>query len=143
LEFQHAKVNPMNASEVLSTYINEYLPEFLGINLIHVNQVGHFGNSPLHVAAVRGNVDEVSALLAGGAEVNAKGEQGNTPLHEATFQGHLSVVELLILSGADPTVLNIDSRSPLEIAYSLERQAIAHLLQDIRVKGNSSRETLN
>ena len=65
---------------------HEELPEFVGVPLDHVNQAGIFGDTPLHVAAMRGDLDEVAALLDGGAEVNARGELGDTALHLAVGQ---------------------------------------------------------
>lgn len=47
-----------------------------------VNQVGPFGERPLDVAAVRGNLKEIYALLDGGADVNAPGEHGYTALQK-------------------------------------------------------------
>jgi len=52
----------LTAIDVLRRYVDEDQPEFCGIALVRVNQEGNFGNRPLHVAAVRGLVDEVLAL---------------------------------------------------------------------------------
>jgi hypothetical protein len=73
----------MNVSEVLRRYADEELPEFDGIELIAIETVGRFGNRPLHIACVRGDIEEVQALIAAGAKINVRGEHGNTPLHEA------------------------------------------------------------
>ena len=90
------------ATDVLKRYRDEQLPEFSEIPLEDVNQVGNFGNSPLHIACVRGSLPEVQALLEAGADVNAAGELSNTPLHEAAGQGHIEVVRLLLAAGASP-----------------------------------------
>ncbi|MGR3831832.1 ankyrin repeat domain-containing protein [Ralstonia pseudosolanacearum] len=84
----------LTAADVLKRYTDEDLPEFSEVALEDVNQIGNFGNSPVHVACVRGNVLEVQALLDGGANMNAIGELGNTPLHEAVGQGHIEVALL-------------------------------------------------
>jgi hypothetical protein len=48
----------LTAAEVLKRYTDEELPEFVGIELNDVNEVGLFGDTPLHVAAIRGDLDE-------------------------------------------------------------------------------------
>ncbi len=73
----------MKAAEVLARYRQEELPEFEGIDLQSVSTRGLFGSQPLHIACVRKSMEEVTALVLGGADVNARGEHGNTPLHES------------------------------------------------------------
>jgi len=63
----------MNADDVLKRYKDEDLPDFSGIELSDVNQAGIFGDAPIHVAAIRGRTDEITALLDGGADANASG----------------------------------------------------------------------
>lgn len=90
----------LTARDVLSRYMEEDLPEFLGVKLIDVNQKGLHGSTPLSVAATRGDVEEVRALLEGGADPNGRGEHGVTPLHDAVGQEHVEVARLLIRKGA-------------------------------------------
>ncbi|HEY7924528.1 MAG TPA: ankyrin repeat domain-containing protein, partial [Vicinamibacteria bacterium] len=78
----------MTAADVLCRYQEELLPEFASMNLVDVNQVGNFGNTPLTVAAVRGLMDELVALLDAGAALDFAGEHGYTALHHAAAQGH-------------------------------------------------------
>lgn len=66
---QSSNGEPLTAPDVLARYVAEQLPEFVGISLTDVNQVGNFGDPPLNVAAVRGRLDEVDALLGAGARV--------------------------------------------------------------------------
>ncbi|MBB6593737.1 ankyrin repeat domain-containing protein [Ralstonia solanacearum] len=119
----------LNAADVLKRYMNEDLPEFSEISLENVNQVGNFGNSPIHVACVRGSVVEVQALLDGGANVNAIGELGNTPLHEAAGQGHIEVVRLLLAAGAVPLEPNEFGETALDISTMKGRGDIANLIR--------------
>ena len=80
---------------------------YAGVNLA--------GATPLFLAASRGNVENVRALLAGGADPFMKTEKGTAPLHVATWGGSpyaadwtedqktnlLEVTKLLIERGAD------------------------------------------
>ena len=53
-------VRNLTALEVLAKYYDEDLPDFCE-PLTDVNQVGTFGNRPLHLACYRGNMAEVVA----------------------------------------------------------------------------------
>lgn len=90
----------LTADEVLFRYRDERLPEFKDIDIIDVNQRGRHGNTPLAVATARGSIDEVCALLNGGADPNLPGERGVTPLHDAAGLGYVEIAQLLILKGA-------------------------------------------
>jgi|SRR5271156_3035735 len=119
---------PLTAMEVLHRYREEELPEFLGIPLKDVNQAGNSGDRPLHVAIFRGNMDEIVALVAGGADVNAIGDLGNTPLHEAAAQGHLDAVELLLAKGASRDKKNEFNESVIDVAQSQSRDEIVRIV---------------
>lgn len=118
----------MKADEVLARYAEEDLPEFVEMQLTSVEQVGRFGNRPLHVACVRGLMEEVVALVAAGANVNAPGENGNRPLHEAVGQASEPVVRYLLQHGAEPLQKNDDGQSPIDIARMMGRNELATLL---------------
>ena len=119
----------LTAADVLRRYKDEELPAFVGIPLEDVNQVGNFEDRPLHVASVRGNMEEIEALVAAGADVNAPGELANTPLHEAVSQGHLHAVKFLLDNGASPSVKNEFEQTPLDIARAKGRRDIVGLLK--------------
>jgi ankyrin repeat protein len=90
--------------------------------------VGLFGEFPLQVAATRGNLDEIYALVDGGADINAAGELGNTPLHEATSQGHYDAVRVLLLLGARTDIRNEWGQTALDIASLRKREKLVDLL---------------
>src|SRR5260370_39152027 len=122
--------NPLRltAAEVLRRYKDEDLPAFCEIALKDVNQIGNFGERPLHVASVRGNMEEIAALIDAGADVNAPGDLGNTPLHEAVGQGHITAIKFLLDNGASVDVRNELGETPLEIARLKGRDDILKLM---------------
>ena len=121
----------LTAAEVLSRYKDEDLPAFSQILLQDVNQVGNFGERPLHVASVRGNIDEITALIEGGADVNAPGELSNTPLHEAVGQGHLEAIKALLAHGALVDKKNELGQSPIDTAILADRKNVLMLLRSV------------
>jgi ankyrin repeat protein len=114
----------MSPIEVLKRYKSEDLPEFAEVDLTNVNQEGNFGNRPLNIASVRGEAEEVEALLAGGADCRATGELGNTALHEAVGQCHFHIVKMLLRAGASPIAKNDHGDTPIDIAVLKNRTDI-------------------
>ena len=55
----------------------------------------------LHDAVISGNVEQVRALLAAGANANTRDALGATPLHDAAWTGNREIAALLIAHGAD------------------------------------------
>ena len=74
------------------------------------------GETPLHIAARKGEKEEAELLIAKGADVNAKDKDGKTPLHEAARLGQREVAELLIGRGADVNARDRSGSTPLRRA---------------------------
>jgi ankyrin repeat protein len=78
------------------------------------NTTGDWSNeTPLHLAARKGNVESCKILIAGGAEVDIKDRGGLTPLHEAALYDKIDVAKLLVTNGANIRSKNKDGVTPL------------------------------
>ena len=74
-------------------------------------------NSPVADAAMRGDVEAVTALLKQGADVNAAQGDGMSALHWAGERGDAALVRLLLSGGANTTaVTRIGQYTPLHLA---------------------------
>jgi ankyrin repeat protein len=60
-----------------------------------VNAKDKLGETPLHIAAVRGYNEITSLLVDEEANVNTRNKYGLTPLHAAAWSDHKETVELL------------------------------------------------
>lgn len=86
-------------SEILRDY--QELPEYEGIQLVSVNQKGRMGDTPLHVAIWRESMEEITVLLANGADPNIPGEKQIRSLEAAVeYIKNKEIAALLIRHGA-------------------------------------------
>jgi ankyrin repeat protein len=99
--------------------------EFSELTLTDVNERGNLGNTPLHVAAVWGDVRAIECLLDHGADVNAVGEFGETPLHVAVQIKHseeiaAQIIKLLLAHGASTSVKNDLGKTPIDFVREVK-----------------------
>ncbi|XP_053322441.1 ankyrin repeat domain-containing protein 12 isoform X2 [Spea bombifrons] len=100
-----------------------------------VNKRNERGETPLHMAAIRGDTGQVKELIRLGANVNVKDFAGWTPLHEACNMGYYDVAKVLIAAGADVNTQGLDDDTPLHDAASSGHRDIVKLL--LRHGGNA------
>lgn len=81
-----------------------------------VNAKDKSGETPLHLAAVRGYPDITSLLITEGANVNARDGRELTPLHAAAWGGHKETVALLIDKGAYINAIDENGLTPLHVS---------------------------
>jgi hypothetical protein len=113
-------------------------------------------------AADGGDLNEVQALIAAGADLNAKLDwhspemqiskvgglnmpglvefHGVTPLHVACFGGRLNVVRFLIEKGANVNALDAEGRGPLDLALVRGQADVAAYLRTVGAKEVAARE---
>ena len=86
------------------------------------------GETPLHIAAMQGNVEQIEKILAEKVDVNAKDHAGWSSLHEACNRGHLKVVEKLLDAGALIDIPGYENDTPLIDAVNNNRISVVELL---------------
>ena len=75
------------------------------------------GDSLLHVACARGNLEEVKILCQLGAKINLKGDYGYSALHYAAEAGSEEVYNFLISKGANEDERNIYDDKPQDLFF--------------------------
>ena len=78
-----------------------------GVDPNGVRKAG-FGQTPLHLAALKGQPQMAAALLSRGADRMARDDWQRTPLHSASQEGFLSCVTLLIGQPSSPKMTPAD-----------------------------------
>jgi len=81
----------------------------------YINEGGHHGRTPLHVAVLNSNLEMTSILLEHFAVPNLQDDAGeNTPLHLA--QSFDMIETLLVAGGANPNIPNANGLCALHLA---------------------------
>ena len=83
---------------------------------------------PLHLAAFRGDLEDVKRLIEAGSEADLKDECEYTPLSWALWTERKDVVKFLIAKGADVNVKDVHGMSPLDWVSSNGKLDIVELL---------------
>lgn len=91
-------------------------PDFLGRPITSVNQRGAVDDCLLHIAARKGQTDEIEALVAAGAQIDLPGDLGNTPLHNAALTGSKAAVLKLLELGAKTNIKNEFGETAADVA---------------------------
>lgn len=87
------------------------------------------GFSAVHLAADRGAVRCLRALILAGADVDASDVLGCTPLHNAASVGSATAVTMLLIGGADPTsTTRYGKDTPLHEAAAMGHFLVACVL---------------
>lgn len=85
--------------------------------------------TPLHVAATKGDVNEIKKLLKAGWNVNQEDHRSAMPIHIASMFGHLEAVQVLVQHGADLKDKSYEGQTALHLAVlNYHVDVVAHLL---------------
>ncbi|KAK9809971.1 hypothetical protein WJX72_002794 [[Myrmecia] bisecta] len=116
------------------------------------------GQVPLHIAAQKGALDIVKALLEAGDDASSKNQAGDTALHLVASRGHIHVAEALLAAAIDVNcqdedgytalhrathqghvAMNKDGQMATEMASAIKKPAIVALLKAVRVPAKLER----
>uniref|UniRef100_A0A7S0RPP2 Ankyrin repeat domain-containing protein n=1 Tax=Pyramimonas obovata TaxID=1411642 RepID=A0A7S0RPP2_9CHLO len=149
LTFAHGQAKDIHgalmfaAGEGNSKLVEDFLASGADVN--HRNE---YGETPLHVSAIKGDLDTIKAILAAGAKVNAQANAGSpikqTPLHWMVYPDHKEGVKLLLAAGADPNIQNEDGETPLDMALHMgtSYKEMAKILEQAGGKPSTKHEEL-
>ena len=98
--------------------------------------VNKTGWTPLHYAASGGNADIIKLLLEKNAYIDAESPNGTTPLMMASMYGSTAAVKLLLTDGADASLKNQLGATALNFAQDGSRPDAISLLT--QVSGNKN-----
>ena len=102
-------------------------------------EVNKSGWTPLHYAATGGQLRVAAFLIGAQAEVDAGSPNGSTPLMMAGMYGNADTVKLLLESGADPAIRNAQGLSALEFAQRAGRADSAALIEQVLQRQQAQR----
>ena len=93
--------------------------------------VNKIGWSALHYAATSGQVRISAFLIGAGADVNAESPNGTTPLMMAAMYGNSDTVKLLLESGAEAYLRNDQGLSAEDFARKAGREDSVRLIAQV------------
>ena len=100
----------------------------------------HAGWNALHYAATGKNVEVLEAILKRRVDVDARAPNGSTPLMMAAQYGSTEAVRRLVLAGADVTLTNAHGQTAVDYAKRAERFELAKWLQDLAIPDDDDGE---
>ncbi|WP_333023417.1 ankyrin repeat domain-containing protein [Wolbachia endosymbiont of Pentidionis agamae] len=88
------------------------------------------GDTALHLAVVRDDLNSVKLLIKGVADVDVKNKYDATQLHAASIRGNLEIAKFLFDHGADVNAQAVNGFTPLNLATLNNQLAMVKLLLD-------------
>jgi hypothetical protein len=86
------------------------------------------GWAPLHYAATNGHLEVMNLLLEASAYIDAESPNGTTPLMMAAHYGTASAVKLLLEAGADPSLKNEQGLDAIAFAQRARHTEAAEII---------------
>ncbi|GLD61159.1 caskin-1, partial [Lates japonicus] len=105
------------------------LSELLGsAKKVNVNFQDTDGFSPLHHAALNGNLELISLLLESQAAVDIRDQKGMRPLHYAAWQGKAEPMKMLLKSGSSVNGQSDEGQIPLHLSAQHGHYDVSEML---------------
>jgi len=92
------------------------------------------GDSPLTLAATRGDEEVVQFLIENGADIDFSNFDGETALHHAIINDDKAIVELLLRKGANVLLANTNDKTPEQLATDIGNKQIIELIAKYKPK---------
>ncbi|RMZ72366.1 ankyrin repeat [Pyrenophora seminiperda CCB06] len=108
----------------------DFVLKMYPVDGVDVNSQDSDGKSALQLAARRGHLDVVRALVEDSAELDIRNSKGETALYWAVRSGHDAIAELLLAKGADPMIEDSEGWTALDWAVIGRYPELARLLLD-------------
>ncbi|MCJ1377658.1 hypothetical protein MMC17_000754 [Xylographa soralifera] len=93
------------------------------------NTLDIHGQTPLHHAAIDGDLERVRVLLSRDYSLHETDHHGNQPLHYAAEKLCIGIIDLLLKNGADVNAKGAEGNTPLHLALRSSK-AVNRLLQE-------------
>ena len=108
---------------------------------VNINSMNAEGLSPLHLAAIKGDIEVTKLLINEGADIELKdSKHGSTPLLYACQNGRTKTVQTLLENGADINAKSSNGTRAIHFAAQSGKTVIIQLLLqkglDINCKNN-------
>ncbi|KAM9446796.1 uncharacterized protein Hap1MRO34_023284 isoform 1-T1 [Clarias gariepinus] len=98
------------------------------LRLHSIHKRNKFGETHVHLAVMKGDLQAVKNMIEVGASVNLADNAGWTPLHEAVLGGYDTIAETLLKAGARVNSVGQEGITPLHDAAGLGNLKLVQLL---------------
>ncbi|XP_076299178.1 BRCA1-associated RING domain protein 1 [Lasioglossum baleicum] len=136
--FQNATTDALDVSEVslVPSKINSEASNRKRVPQKNINKKNGKGETILHRACLKNDIEYVKLLLAAGADPNTKDNAGWTPLQEVVDAGSTSICKILLEFGALPNTPGRENRTALHEAVINKRLDEVKLLLQYHAKSD-------
>ena len=120
----------VDAAQALISAVNSADVDKLSslLETLKLDSTDEQGNTALHVAVTKGNLQMVRSLLDAGAHATPFNLERRTPLHNAALFNKVEIAQLLLDRGADPSAVDDAGQTALRYATLNQRDEVAALL---------------